>query len=166
MSGILSHSHCWDNFLTSGLMVSLLSGLFCRPHAPRSELFSLICSMHFSKTGQDGLWPQLAVQQSNMWFDIPSQMLAHPVGNHWISTHGTHAQTHTHTSRATIVPPRSILRKKNTLSNWKREDSLSTTWLFIWHEFILLGSVLGKSTTRLVSPCLLCPWNLNWRYFV
>lgn len=93
-------------------------------------------------------------------------MLAHPVGNHWISTHGTHARTHTHTSRATIVPPTSILRKENTLSNWKREDSLSTTWLFIWHEFILLGSVLGKSTTRLVSPCLLCPWNLNWRYFV
>ena len=28
----------------------------------------------FSKTGQDGLWPQLAAQQSNAWFGIPSRI--------------------------------------------------------------------------------------------
>lgn len=104
-------------------------------------------------------------------WDIFPNLLAHPVANYWISTHKTHTRAsgqplvlrdnafHIHTEEE----KRNVLTENLTDSSVHHTDT--TLFLCGMSSSYCVVSVLGRSTTGLVPPCFLCPWNLNWRYF-
>lgn len=152
-------------------MVSLLSGLFADLMPPNLGYLTSYAPCTLAKQVRMGFGHDLAVQQLNMWFDIPSQIFFKSSPPAWdinipypgsssgylLDQHSWHAYTGTYTSRTIIVLPTSILRKKNNFLTENLTGSLSTAWLLIWHEFIPLCSVSGKSTTGLVTSLFALP---------